>query len=88
MPEGIRRRPPTTDTFSLPQGQDEFYFALPYDKLDLCLWGLNHELSAEIVAPSVGLTAHEVERIYKDIQSKRRANLLPPAFPDACRTRR
>jgi len=39
VPEEIRRRPPTTDTYSLPQGQDEFYFSLPYDRMDLCLWG-------------------------------------------------
>src|SRR3954468_17013946 len=30
VPEGVRRRPPTTDTFSLAQTQEEFYFALPY----------------------------------------------------------
>ena len=42
VPEEIRRRPPTTDTFSLPQTQEEFYFALPYDKMDLCLYGRNH----------------------------------------------
>src|SRR5947207_2718078 len=30
IPEGVRSRPPTTDTYSLPQGQDEFYFSLPY----------------------------------------------------------
>ena len=30
VPEEIRSAPPTTDTFSLPQSQEEFYFALPY----------------------------------------------------------
>ena len=40
VPEEIRRRPPTTDTFSLPQTQEEFYFALPYDQMDLCLYAL------------------------------------------------
>ena len=43
VPEEIRRRPPTTDTFSLPQTQEEFYFALPYAKMDLCLYGHNHQ---------------------------------------------
>ena len=42
IPEEIRKRPPTTDTYSLPQGQDEFYFAVPYDKMDLCLYGKNN----------------------------------------------
>ncbi len=35
VPEEIRRRPPTTDTWSLPQGQDEYYFSLPYHLMDL-----------------------------------------------------
>ncbi|HXX95297.1 MAG TPA: NAD(+) synthase, partial [Planctomycetota bacterium] len=29
----IRSRPPTTDTFSMPQTQDEFFFSLPYDRM-------------------------------------------------------
>ena len=37
VPEEIQRRPPTTDTFSMAQTQEEFYFALPYDRMDLCL---------------------------------------------------
>ena len=47
VPEEIRRRPPTTDTFSLPQTQEEFYFALPYDKMDLCLYAHNHGVAAD-----------------------------------------
>lgn len=34
VPEEVRRRPPTTDTYSLPQSQEEFYYSLPYDKMD------------------------------------------------------
>ena len=72
VPEEIRRRTPTTDTFSIPQTQEEFYFALPYDKMDLCLFGLNHGVSPAEVAPAVGLTAEQVERVYRDIAAKRR----------------
>ena len=42
VPEEILERPPTTDTYSLPQSQDEFYFSLPYNKMDLCLYARNH----------------------------------------------
>lgn len=73
VPEEIRRRPPTTDTFSLPQTQEEFYFALPYDRMDLCLYALNNGLPAAEVAPAVGITPEQVERVYKDIEAKRRA---------------
>jgi NAD+ synthase len=71
VPEEIRKRPPTTDTYSLPQGQDEFYFSLPYDRMDLCLYGKNHGYTAAEVAPSVGLNAEQVERVFKDIDAKR-----------------
>jgi NAD+ synthase len=81
VPESIRQRPPTTDTFSLPQSQEEFYFALPYDKMDLCLYGHNHGVSPEEVATAVGLTAVQVTRIYKDIEQKRRSTRYLHAKP-------
>jgi NAD+ synthase len=71
-PEEIRRRPPTTDTWSLAQTQEEFYFSLPYREMDLCLYGLCRGLPADSVAPAVGLSAAEVERVWRDIESKRR----------------
>jgi NAD+ synthase len=73
IPEEIRRRPPTTDTFSLPQTQEEFYFALPYDRMDLCLYALNHGMAAEELAPLVELTPEQVSRVFKDIDAKRRS---------------
>lgn len=72
VPEEIRRRTPTTDTYSMPQTQEEFYFALPYDKMDLCLWAYNHGVAAAEVAPVVGLNESQVENVYKDVESKRR----------------
>jgi NAD+ synthase len=71
VPEEIRRRPPTTDTYSLQQGQDEFYFSLPYDKMDLCLLGKNHGHSHAETARSAGLSEEEVVRVYADIEAKR-----------------
>jgi NAD+ synthase len=72
LPDEIRRRPPTTDTFSLPQTQEEFFFALPYDQLDLCLWAMNHHVPSAEVAESLGLTPQQAERVYRDIANKRR----------------
>jgi NAD+ synthase len=73
VPEEIRRRPPTTDTFSLPQTQEEFYFALPYREMDLCLWAHEHATPAAEVAAALKLTPAQVERVYRDIEAKRRA---------------
>lgn len=71
LPEDIRSRPPTTDTYSLPQGQDEFYFSLPYGLMDLCLYGKNHGVGATEVAAAAGLTGTQVEHVYADIDVKR-----------------
>lgn len=73
VPAEIRRRPPTTDTFSMPQTQEEFYFSVPYDRMDLCLYAVNHGVPAVEVAPVVKLTPAQVERVFKDIAAKRRA---------------
>ena len=81
VPEEIRRRPPTTDTYSLPQTQEEFYFALPYDKMDLCLYARNHDINANEVAELLGLKADQIEAVYQDIDNKRRTTAYLKAYP-------
>ena len=71
VPEEICTRPPTTDTYSLAQGQDEFFFSLPYDKMDLCLYAKNHKIPAETVGKELGLTTEQIQRVYNDIDQKR-----------------
>ncbi len=73
VPGEIRKRPPTTNTFSLPQTQEEFYFSLPFDRMDLCLYGLNNGVPAGEVADAVQLTEQQVERVWADIAAKRKA---------------
>jgi len=73
VPEEIRSRPPTTDTYSLEQTQEEFFFALPYDKMDLCLYGRDHDVPAADVGAVLGLTGAQITRVYKDIDAKRKA---------------
>jgi NAD+ synthase len=73
IPDEIRRRPPTTDTFSLAQTQEEFFFPAPYEAIDLCLYGLDHGLPAADVAAGTGLTLEQVQLVFGDIASKRRA---------------
>ena len=73
LPEEILRRPPTTDTYSLEQSQEEFYFSLPYEQMDLCMYARNNGIPAEEVAASVGLTSEQVTRIYTMINSKIRS---------------
>jgi NAD+ synthase len=72
VPAEIRSRPPTTDTYSLPQSQEEFYFSLPHEQMDLCLYGLNNDIPVEDVAAAAGLTVEQLARVYGDIDQKRR----------------
>jgi len=72
VPEEIRSRPPTTDTYSLPQSQEEFYFSLPYDLMDLCLFGKNNRVPGEDIAAGTGLTVEQVNRVFRDIDQKRK----------------
>jgi NAD+ synthase len=71
LPAEICGVTPTTDTYSLPQGQDEFYFALPYAQMDLALWALNHDVPAEELASALGIPAERAALVYRDIQQKR-----------------
>jgi NAD+ synthase len=82
VPEEIRRQPPSTDTYSLPQTQEEFYFALPYNQMDLALYAFLHGIPAEEAGPALGLTAEQVDRVYRDVVAKQRiaARLLQMAI--------
>ena len=71
VPDEIRARPPTTDTYSLPQSQEEFYFSLPYDAMDACLYARDHGVSAADVAAALGHAPEQIERVYRDIDAKR-----------------
>lgn len=81
VPEEICSRLPTTDTWSLPQTQDEFFFTIPYPAMDLCLLAYNSGASAEDTASATGLTKSQVEAIWRDIVSKRRAARYLHAAP-------
>lgn len=72
LPERLCSAQPTTDTYSLAQGQDEFYFALPYRAMDLALWALEHGVEAAALAQALGLTAEQAQAVYDDIARKRR----------------
>jgi len=72
LPQRLCDAQPTTDTYSLEQGQDEFYFALPYRSMDLALWALDHEVPATELAAVLGIDEVRGEAVYADIRNKRR----------------
>lgn len=73
LPAEICSAVPTTDTYTLAQGQDEFYFALPYAQMDLALWAVNHGLDDAALGATLGIDAHAAGRVRDDIAAKRRA---------------
>lgn len=81
IPEVICEAVPTTDTYSLHQGQDEFYFSLPYEKMDIALWAFNHDVPAIDLATYLNVPADRANLIYKDIAAKRYATRYLHARP-------
>lgn len=81
LPERICSAVPTTDTYSLEQGQDEFYFALPYEQMDLALWYHNHGKPPEELARILNIDAETARLVYNDIEVKRRTSRYLHASP-------
>lgn len=73
VPADVCATAPTTDTYALQQTQQEFYFSLPYQTLDLCLYAHSRRLGAAAVAEAARLSPEDVERVFRDIDHKRRA---------------
>lgn len=72
LPDIICNATPTTDTYSLAQGQDEFYYALPYKEMDIALWHHNHRRPAAELATALDISVAQAEFIYRDIETKRK----------------
>lgn len=81
VPESVRSRTPTSDTYPLDQTQEEFYFMLPLRELDLCVYGLTHGISAGDVANAIGRSSVEVERVYRHLMWQRRTTRYVHAEP-------
>ena len=92
LPKSVATAVPTTDTYSLAQGQDEFYFALPWPSMDLALWAVEHGLPAAELAQALDIGEDTAHAVYEDIRNKRRSTRylhMPPilihedVLPDA-----
>ena len=77
----ILRRPPTPDTFSLAVTDEEFYFRLPYEKLDVLLYAWESRVPVAEVCEAMDLVAEQVERVFRDLTSKYKATMHQRAQP-------
>lgn len=86
VPESIQKRTPTTDTYSAPCDQQEFFFRLPFETLDLLWYALEHQVTAAETAQVMGLTEVQVQRVFDDIRRKQRTTEYlrqQPPVPEA-----
>lgn len=66
-------RTPSPDTFSLPVSDQEFFFRIPFDKLDLLLFAWEHEVPPAEAGAAIDLSEEAVNRAYADFTGKHRA---------------
>jgi len=69
IPEIVNRQP-SPDTFSLPVSDQEFFFRIPFDKLDHLLYAWEHDIPSSKAAKTLDLSEDAVIRAYKDFKSK------------------
>ncbi len=72
IPEDIRRRPPTSDTYSAHSTQEEFFFRLPFHTMDLLWYAQEHGISAEEAAQVMDMEPVQAQRAYADFTRKQR----------------
>ena len=81
LPDVLCSRTPTTDTYSLDQTQEEFFFQAPYQVLDLVHWGHSQGLPPQAISADSGTSVEMVNYLIKDIEQKRQTTAslhLPP----------
>lgn len=80
----IREREPSPDTYSFTQSDEEFYFRMPYDILDLLLYAWENRVPLAEVCQAMSLTEEQVKRAFRDFTAKSNANrhlhITPPAL--------
>lgn len=87
VPEGIQQRTPTTDTYSAPCDQEEFFFRLPFSTLDPIWFARENRIPIPEVARTMGMPEVQVQRVFDDIEGKQRTTeylrLSPPMLDAA-----
>jgi NAD+ synthase len=80
----IIERAPSPDTWSFQVSDEEFYFRIPYDKLDLLLYAWQNKIPTKQVCESMNLTEEQVNRAIRDFNAKYNATKhlrrLPPTL--------
>lgn len=70
VPELIIKRTPTTDTYSAEQTQEDFFYQLPFELMDLVWFGWENGYSAKDIGDVMGYTAEEISNIFTSFERK------------------
>ena len=81
VPEAIQTRTPTTDTYSAPSTQEEFFFRLPYGTMDLLWYAQENGVSVEETAAALGLAEDQVRNAFSDFTRRSRTTEYLRAAP-------
>lgn len=83
VPDEIRQRTPTSDTYSAHQTQEEFFFRLPFETMDLLWYAQAQQIPPAEVAQAMNLTETQVQRAFEDFTLKQRTTdylRIPPVL--------
>jgi len=83
VPEEIIQRPPSPDTYSLTVSDQEFFFCIPYNILDVLLYAWENNIPVERVSPEVNLSDEQIKRAFKDFESKKNSSWHLRELPSA-----
>lgn len=70
VPEEIRKRTPTTDTYSAEQTQEEFFYKMPFEIMDRIWDGWEKGVPSEIIAKVLQIPQAQVDVTINDIKQK------------------
>jgi len=87
LPTEVLKQRPTTDTYSLEQTQEEFFFQIPLQTLDLILFGLSTGSDFSEISSATGFSDEDLGYVLKNIERKRKTTAslhLPPLSLVGC----
>jgi NAD+ synthase len=70
IPDEIINRTPTSDTYSAEQTQEEFFFQLPFQQMDLLWYAYKNSYEPQEVGKVMGRSADEVEKVFSGFERK------------------
>lgn len=81
IPQEIREATPTTDTYSAPSSQEEFFFRMPFEVMDLLWYAMENDVPVDQVAQTMDLTEEQVQRAFTDLTRKQRTTQYLRTLP-------